>query len=96
MSAQSELFALVDRVEALTGPCRETDVAVALAKGWIQTGDGWFRPANVDVRHHITEMPRYTASLDTAMTLYIRVPELVASNPRKAAASALRQRAESL
>ena len=34
------------------------------------------------------------ASLDAAMTLYLRVPERVPSNPRLAAAEALRQRAE--
>lgn len=36
----------------------------------------------------------YTASLDAAMTLYVRVPERVPADPRKAAAEALRQRAE--
>ena len=37
--------------------------------------------------------PRYSASLDAALTLYIRVPERVPSDPRLAAAEALRQRA---
>lgn len=39
-------------------------------------------------------LPYYTASLDAAMTLYVCVPERVPSNPRLAAAEALRQRAE--
>jgi hypothetical protein len=39
-------------------------------------------------------LPRLAASLDAAMTLYLRLPERVPSNPRLAAAEALRQRAE--
>lgn len=39
------------------------------------------------------EAPRYTASLDTAMTLYLEVPERIPSDPRIATAEALRQRA---
>ncbi len=38
--------------------------------------------------------PRFTTSLDAAMTLYVNAPERVPSNPRLAAAEALRQRAE--
>lgn len=38
--------------------------------------------------------PRYTASVDAAMTLYIQAPPFVPSCPRKATSEALRQRAE--
>ena len=101
---------LVARVEALTGPCRETDAEIYLAlylpdwrKGspWKKT-NGWFKPGcAIDAMafffhdglgwNHKTA-PTYTASLDAAMTLYIKTPDRVPSNPRLAAAEALRQR----
>ena len=37
--------------------------------------------------------PPYTASIDAAMGLYVRVPDRIPSDPRKVAAEALRQRA---
>ena len=39
-------------------------------------------------------VPAYTSSIDAAMQLYLEVPERVPSDPRKATAEALRQRAE--
>ena len=57
---RAALLALADRVEALTGPCRETDAEVhhAILQG---IGTGLYGT-----------QPSYTASLDAAMTL---VPE---------------------
>lgn len=64
---------LSNRVMALEGPDREIDVNIALAKGWKEYKPNWFYPSsNVEVAHHRTELPRYTASLDAAMSL---VPE---------------------
>ena len=60
---------LIARLEAATGPCRELDAAIALAKGWIQYGPNWFTPPNLTVKHHKSELPRYTASIDAALTL---------------------------
>jgi hypothetical protein len=48
------LYDLADKVERLTGPCRETDAEICLA---IKRPQG------------IVRAPAYTASLDAAMTL---------------------------
>ena len=57
------LSELADRVEALTGPCRETDADICEALGR-QVDRGcpieW---------HSDEETPRYTASIDTATLL---------------------------
>lgn len=37
-------------------------------------------------------VPRWTASLDAALTLYLHQPDTMPTNPRKAAAEALEQR----
>ena len=81
MSAQSELLALADRVEALTGPCRETDAKIAVA---VDGGEIVWKAANYTMelypaRRHVSKnhvggygnapVPAYTASLDAAMTL---------------------------
>lgn len=50
-------------------------------------------PRRADVADAIGA-PAYTASIAAALTLYVRVPERVPSNPRLATAEALRQRAE--
>ena len=71
--SRDELMTLASKVETLAGACRETDALVALAKGWQETPNGgWFTPPGLTVLHHKTELPRYTASIDAAMTL---VPE---------------------
>ena len=67
---RTTLLALAERVEAATGADRELDVLVALAKGWRkESARDWFTPPGVNVRHHKTELPCYTASLDAAMSL---------------------------
>lgn len=76
------LLQLAERVEALTGPCRETDVMIELAVGKngpaiqeIMAGsphntiDEVAKAADRDVSIMFHRVPRYTASLDAAMTL---------------------------
>lgn len=86
----TDLEGLAKRVEALTGPCRETDVRICLAvygdRVFGFKGD-WQRPVpgmlsgyhaafaeviNVDDAIPDDVVPRYTASVDAALTL---VPE---------------------
>ena len=62
---------LAQRVEALTGPCRETDALVEASLGIVPDGSvrckgGWIIDGSA------VASPKYTASLDAAMTL---VPE---------------------
>lgn len=88
MTNRETLLALADRVEALSGPCRETDAAIHAALAAIADWEGfpdWIVPDN---------SPPYTGSIDSAMSLYLDVPERVPSNPRAATAEALRQRAD--
>jgi hypothetical protein len=75
MSAtKAELLALAERVEALTGPCRETDAHISLVAinngktGSFANADKWIEAA---LQFHWS-VAHYTASLDAAMTL---VPE---------------------
>lgn len=64
---------LPQRIAALEGPDRAVDAEVAVALGWQRLPDSdWFTPPNLTVRHHISELPRWTASLDAAMSV---VPE---------------------
>ena len=60
---------LAQRVEALTGPCRETDAMIAEALGLPNGPDTFYM---TDGRGNPEISPRFTASLDAAMTL---VPE---------------------
>lgn len=67
------LASLADRVEALSGPCRETDADIAEAcglapDGWMRVKGGWIHREGVGSR----SAPKFTASLDAAMSL---VPE---------------------
>jgi hypothetical protein len=74
----AKLIELAERVEALTGPCRETDAEVAILSGWATSWDG------VPYRKHpylpgvfiddtaagcLRDCPGFTAALDAAMTL---------------------------
>lgn len=59
----AELIALAERVEALTGPCRETDAEIAQAVGRGPTGF-----AQGGGKHWVT-WPAFTRSLDAAMSL---------------------------
>lgn len=56
----TNLIALAEKVESLTGPCRETDREIELAFPY------------ADASHLKFGLPQYTGSLDAAMTL---VPE---------------------
>ena len=68
---KDELAALAERVQALTGSCRETDEAIALSVGWRQVQYGpeqrdiWKSPCGA----LSSLVPAFTASLDAAMTL---------------------------
>jgi hypothetical protein len=73
---------LAKRVEALTGPCRETDAEIAFAQGWRMSNGHWWTPQqSAEARKKKqaiwsvgipAQLPAFTASLDAAMTL---VPE---------------------
>ena len=74
------LVALADRVEALAGPCRETDVAIWLAETpgttrvqWSYVHKATGRVCEVDetrdADRRLITVPTFTASLDAAMTL---------------------------
>lgn len=97
---------LADKIEALDGPCRETDVEIALAVGWDikdggdptfselanRFGSDWALETATEYTSIYRALPTYTASLDAAMTLFKTVPDMVPSCPRKTAAAALRAR----
>jgi hypothetical protein len=61
---------LISRLQALTEPSREIDAEIALANGWYigkTVNEGcWFSP---DGEIHDREPPRFTGSLDAALTL---------------------------
>lgn len=77
---------LIERLEALSGPDREVDVEIALAVEWSHPAQGCTlaKLATVmpvaeiahEAREHsnsiLSQLPRYSASIDAAMTL---VPE---------------------
>lgn len=79
-----KIAALAGRVMALTWPCRKTDgdiiTMIAGYGWWTVTDDEGFARSRTD-----SELPRFTASLDAAMTL---VPEgwsvLMAFGPKGA------------
>ena len=65
---------LIAALETTTGPDRLSDAAIARSQGWVERervyGSGWETPTGRFVSWH--ELPRYTASIDAALTL---VPE---------------------
>lgn len=72
--SDTNLIALAEKVESLTGPCRETDGLIARAAGFEvlphpQTADPMYRHYGGMLMNPV---PAFTASLDAAMTL---VPE---------------------
>lgn len=77
----SELLALADRCEADTVPDRDLDDDIVS----LMNPDAIVGPG--------CAIPHFTASLDAALSLYLILPNLVPSCPRKATADALRQRA---
>src|SRR5712664_179299 len=59
------MTSLLSRLQSATGPSRELDAEIALANGWRQlTHDLWRKGDNV-----AEEPPRYTESIDAALTL---------------------------
>jgi hypothetical protein len=80
---REELLALAERVEALTGPDREVDLEVILASGTHvlerrgRDKKAWLYEAGSDFRrldpspysYGVFGLPRFTASLDAAMSL---------------------------
>lgn len=67
---------LIKRLEAATGPSREMDDDIAYAAGWTRTDilDEITGPETVwhDGKRHLISTPRFTSSIDAALTL---VPE---------------------
>src|SRR5579872_4020269 len=72
MATQAEIEAapqmndLISRLSAATGPSRELDAEIALANEWLRGNayDAWYDPQG-----NITSLPRYTESIDAALTL---------------------------
>ena len=81
--SRAELLALAERVEALNGADDVVNEAIALL---IRGQCDW----------PLVLAPRFTASLDAAMGLYMDKPDVISTCPRKVCADALRQRAEVL
>jgi hypothetical protein len=63
---KAALSALADKIEALDGPCRETDLLIATITRKPQPSDKFFG------KRQAKRAPRYTASIDAGITL---VPE---------------------
>lgn len=95
MSDRDTLAALVARVEKATGPDESLDAAIGRAMGLpIESWHNgrWYEEDNNAVSH---PLPRYTASLDAALTVYPgRPPFVIHSEPRLALRDALRARME--
>lgn len=94
MTTPEALLELADRVER-EEPSRIIDGEVACAAGWLQV---YHRPKyrklmgiSPDRPRGLSVIPSYTTSLDAAVTLYKRKPEVISSDPRKVCAEALRQ-----
>ena len=67
---RAQLTALAERVMGLSGPDRGVDALVALAIGWSACQrQQWFTPPGLTVKHHRSELPRYTADLNAAMAM---------------------------
>jgi hypothetical protein len=70
------MTALAEKVEALSGPCRETDKLIARALGWTTEAPPhdiyrplpsfWVAP---DGSRHMAFPPHYTASVDAVLAL---------------------------
>ena len=74
MTRRDELLALADRVEAATGADRELDADIAVAAAGFRRvsesmlcKDEWDYASNAD--GYFLAWPRYTASIDAALTL---------------------------
>jgi hypothetical protein len=76
------MTSLLSRLEALTAPDRKIDAEIALANGWVRTGgDDDYATVWHNMRSGLplTGPPRYTGSLDAALTLVTEDP----ANPGK-------------
>ena len=80
MTRREELEALAARVEALMGPCQETDAMIWLATETGATREQWsyihkatgkecFVDETRNADRRLIIVPAFTASIDTAMTL---------------------------
>jgi hypothetical protein len=83
MTDPATLLALADRCEQAAGPDAGLDLAIWKA---LSEMPGFKHPSPI-WRFDVTE------SLDAAVTLYLVLPEVISSCPRKASAAALRARA---
>ncbi len=99
----TEIETLARRVAAAAGASRELDQAIELTmpgvlphpyeppvSGYVISGAD--HPVHSPGQGYLA--PNYTVSLDAAASLYVDRPERIPSNPRLAAAEALRQRAD--
>lgn len=94
------LMDLARRVEEATGPDRELDAEIRCACHLPHE-----RNTRPSLKHHkvvaeyedgqtvTLNSAHFTASLDAAKSLYLRIPERIPADPRKATAAALRARA---
>ncbi len=88
---------LSERLLAGDGPDRELDAEILEAFGWNLEknwlwGRWWVRGKQAFPAHSGKFPPPYTASLESALSLYPVKPDTMPTNPRKAAAEALEQR----
>lgn len=68
--SEIDLIALADCCEAATGPDRDLDAEIAPVRGLRVTQEGHpLGPCCYDASGRIVMLPRYTASLDDALTL---------------------------
>jgi hypothetical protein len=94
--SKAAILALADRVQALTGPCRETDAQVRVSIERDKTAEYFANDdGSVSAYANGRKVDRlisrsYTASLDAAISLYPELPDTVPSCPRKATSAALR------
>lgn len=101
MAEARKLLELADRVEKLAGPDREVDGLIYIAlyipaerAGRIDHINGCVGWSPKDAPYvSAIDVPRYTASLDAAMTLYVSAPDRIPACPRAACVEGLRQRA---
>ena len=101
MTDPTTLLALAERSEQAARPDKMLDYEIAWAAGYrfekakFEKRKWWRDSKGVRCSGLAAdaEPPRFTASLDAAVTLYPVLPEVISSCPRKASAAALRARA---
>lgn len=86
---------LAKRIEGLTGPDREVFCAAFRAVFPEVSAGAWDAIDAWDAKYdRFCAMLDIGADIDAAMTVYVKVPDRIPSNPRTAMVEALRQRAE--